>query len=647
MTATDPVQLHSAPRLCSCVTVLALGVLLLASGFGDAQNPASHPVKPAEVEKAERVFLAGAHKVDGQDLAGAQDDFAQAAKLDPSRKEYGLAFTMVRSQRVSDLVQRAAKARMLSHPEQAAELLASAKAIDPENELVLEHSLDGRGLADNNRFKVTVNNHEVVYAAPIQLAPDPNRRDLHLKGDARQALTQAAAAFGVKLSFDESVQSVPMPALRFDVEKTTYAEAMPTLLKMEHLFGVAIDKKTLLVARESMENRARFDRQVEETIYVPGSTQEQLNELTNIVRNVFDVKQVAIGLSSGTLIVRAPAAAIEAINETLKDLIDGTAEVSIDVKLIAVDRSRTINTGTQTPTSAGAFSVAGEASSIVAANQQLVSTLISSGGYVPTGNTTTDTIYEALYLVLSGAVTDTKVSGLIATAGHGLSLAGIYLGSGATINLGVNSSDTRALDDINVRVGDRTTSTLRIGQRYPITTATYSSGVSSAASSALSGITVNGVSASSLLNQYLGSGSTATIPQIEYEDLGLTLKTTPIVQKSGLIDMKIELKIESLTGVSSNNIPVLTSRSFVSDLTVPDGTSAVMISDLSRTETASITGLPGLADLPGFQLSAADRLKESNSSELVLLVTPHVVRHRPNLTASRMIPFTLTTPADY
>ena len=58
-------------------------------------------------------------------------------------------------------------------------------------------------------------------------------------------------------------------------------------------------------------------------------------------------------------------------------------------------------------------------------------------------------------------------------------------------------------------------------------TATYSSGISSSLASSVAGLTVNGTSVSSLLSQYLGSTQT-TIPQIQYEDLGITLKLTPV-----------------------------------------------------------------------------------------------------------------------
>ena len=100
------------------------------------------------------------------------------------------------------------------------------------------------------------------------------------------------------------------------------------------------------------------------------------------------------------------------------------------------------------------------------------------------------------------------------------------------------------------------------GSKYPVTSSTYSSGLSSAALGALAGRSVNGVSASSLAQQLLGASSASTIPIIQYEDLGITLKVTPSVLRSGLISVHVDMKIEALTGASLDNIPILTSRRF-------------------------------------------------------------------------------------
>ena len=107
-----------------------------------------------------------------------------------------------------------------------------------------------------------------------------------------------------------------------------------------------------------------------------------------------------------------------------------------------------------------------------------------------------------------------------------------------------------------------------------------------------------------LLSQYAG-GTSATIPQVTYEDLGVTLKATPIIRRSGRIKLTLDLKIESLAGGTSDGNPILNSRQFASDLTVQDGDSALMVSNVSEAETAAFTGIPGLSELPGFQMPIA------------------------------------------
>ena len=637
--------------LCAPAAILAQSVQ--APGTDPTQQSAvptfSGTRNQANTTKAEEAYLLGARFIEEKNLAAAEDAFQKAARLDPAQRNYQMAFALTREHRVSELVQSAAKARMLGDTRQADALLAQAKVVDPTNERVLEHQLGGQEGLKADELKATITpTHDPVYAPPLQIQPFPGPKDVDLRGDPRTVISQAAQAYGIKAVFDSSWTEGAQTPLRFNMPSSPYNRTLPLLLRMTHTFGVVLDAKTLLVAQDTQENRSRLVRQLEESIFVPGSTAEQLNELTNIVKNVFDIKQVAIAASSGTIIVRAPEATLSALNETLEDLIDGASEVMIEVKLISVDKNSSVNTGVQTPTSINAFNVYNEASSLVTTNSSLVSTLISSGAYTPTGNVFRDTVAEAILLLLSGAVTDAKLTGLFAVFGNGTAaFTGLSLGGGAAINFGLTQSDTRALDDVTLRVGDRQTSTLKIGEKYPITTATYSSGISSATSSALAGVSINGVSASSLLNQYLGSGAATTIPQVQYEDLGLTLKATPIVLRSGLVDMKIELKVEALQGGSLNNIPILTSEVFTSDLTTPDGTTAVMLTNLSSTEAASISGLPGLGDLPGFQESVADDLRNTDRSELVLLITPHVVRHRKDLVASRRIPFETSVPQEF
>ena len=64
-----------------------------------------------------------------------------------------------------------------------------------------------------------------------------------------------------------------------------------------------------------------------------------------------------------------------------------------------------------------------------------------------------------------------------------------------------------------------------------------------------------------------------------------------------------------------------------------------MVSSLTKQESLAVSGIPGLGELPGFQSATADRTSDVATSELVLLITPHVVRRRPDMTAGPRIAF--------
>jgi type II secretory pathway component GspD/PulD (secretin) len=459
-------------------------------------------------------------------------------------------------------------------------------------------------------------------------------KSFHLHSDEQKVIRQVLAGYGIRATFDESVQQ---QNIRFDLDDSPYHQAVPILLNMVHLFAVPLDPNSVLIAKDTPENRQRFERQLQETIYIPGMTNEQMDELGTLAKNIFDIKQTSVDKSSGTLIIRAPQETLTYLNLTLADLIDGGSEVLIDLKLYSVAKTNQRTIGAQLPQQVGIYNVAAAAQNLVTANQTIVNQAIAQG-LIPVGSSN---ITIALALVASGLVQSTLLSSTVGFFGGGITATGVTSNQNPAFNLALTASDTRALNDIQIQVGDRQIAVFRVGERYPITTATYTSGAA-ASSSALSGVTINGVSAASLLNST--AASSLTIPQIQYEDLGLTLKATPTVQKSGAIKMHIELKIEALTGGAIDNIPILNSQQFASDITVDDGDTALMVSSLTKSEAASIDGLPGLGELPGFQTATADKTTTTDTSNLVLLVTPHVTRRRSSLTAGPRIAINLPEP---
>jgi hypothetical protein len=597
------------------------------------EKSADHNLDKRQLKEADNAYLAGARLLDRKESAGAELQFAKALKLNPYSRDYALALSIAHEQHVTQLVQDAGKARLLGQDEKADTLLAEARLLDPSNSVVAQHF---ESAEPTKIFRPEIEpwiREAPAISGPVTLLPNSTPQNFHLHSDVQEVVRRVLSSYGIRVVFDEGV---PHQDVRFNLEQTQYQQAVPILLRMTQLFAVPLDTRTVLVAQDTPDNRQRYQRQLQETIFVPAMTVEEMDSLANVIRQVFEVKQLSVEKSSGDLILRAPEDVLKAVNLTLSDLIDGGSEVMIELKLYSVDKSRQRNIGTQTPQQIGIYSVASAAQDIVNQNQALVQQGIAQG-LIPAD---ASDVTIALALISSGLVQSTVFNETIGLFGGGATLFGVTEDRGTTLNLGLSSSESRALEDIQTRIGDRQTATFRVGTRYPIITATYTNTLPT---SALAGVNINGVSAASLLSQV---SSTSTIPQIQFEDLGLTLKATPVVQKSGEISMHLDLKIESLTGTSADDIPILANRAFVSDVTVPDGQSALILSTLDKSESASIDGLPGIGELPGFQSIAADRITQNNSTELIVLITPHVVRRRSNLTAGPRIALNLPAQPD-
>ncbi len=624
----------------------ALAQTAAAPGLAPPSPRISDHVTAHRADLARNEYIAGAKLLDANRLREAETVFQHAEQLDPSVPEYRLAATLVLEHRVTALVQQAGSARTLGHIAEADYLLSEARTLDPQNAIIAQHDQTAAAPAafqsafDQAAASPAGSDGTEDLAGAIVPRPNSSRQSFHLHGDLQSAVTEVFRRFGLRAAFDDSVTPAATPqGIRFDLDDTSAAQAIPLILTMGRLFAVPLDAGSVLLATDTVANRTRLEHLYQETLYTPGLTPQQMGEVTNVIRQVFDVKQLSMQNTAGNITLRAPASTLDALNRTLVDLLDGTSEVTFDLRVYSVDTTRQRNLGPSIPQQYGVYNVASAAQSIVSANQSAVDQAIAQGALViPAGaDSSTRLIYEAVFLIQAGLAQSSLLTDTIGFFGKGLALSGLTAGP-ATINFALNTSDTRTLDSLQLRVSDRQPAIFRSGTRYPITTSTYSTGLSGTNSAALAGATINGVSVSSLLNQYLGSSAGATIPQIQYEDLGLTLKATPNVQTSGNITMHLDLKIEALAGSALNNIPVLASRQFASDVTVAEGQTAMMMSSLSKTESAAVSGIPGLSELPGFQTATADKLREVDSSELVMLITPHLIRHRSNLTVGPRIP---------
>ncbi len=118
-------------------------------------------------------------------------------------------------------------------------------------------------------------------------------------------------------------------------------------------------------------------------------------------------------------------------------------------------------------------------------------------------------------------------------------------------------------------------------------------------------------------------------PGSEYEDIGLKVKATPRMHPDGRVMLELNIEIKSLTGTSINNIPVITNREYDQTVTAKQDESTLLSGMIDREESLAISGLPGLALIPGAGLVMGTRNPTKADTELLILITPRVARPVP------------------
>lgn len=551
-------------------------------------------------------------------IRAAKDAFTRAAELDPDEKKYEMADQIARAHLVTELIQQSDKDKIRGRTAEARAKIAEAYGIDPASPEVAQHmdELASAVVAG----EPAIRSDTAGAAPPIELKPKSGKMNFHLRGSERNIIAQVLPQFGIQPTLDDSVGGQPV---RFDVDDVDFATAERMLELATDTFIVPLDPARVLVAKNDKLHRDRYERLAAETVYLPGMASGELTEIANAAKNVFALKTAVTSPGRGTLTVRGSVEDVNALNTTLQGLLDGRSEVQLDVRMYEVDRTKAVNLGVILPNQTTLFNVFSEARNVLNNNASLVQQIISSGLAAP-GD------WEAILAILiaSGQLNNSILTQPFGVFGGGLSMTGVVY-QGGSLNMQLNSSDVRALDQLQLRVLDREEATIKAGERYPIETSSYSS-LGATSNLNIPGLNTAGLS-STLQNlgisaAQLQAASQLQIPQVQYQDIGLTLRVTPSIENTSRVALKLDMTLSALAGGSINGLPVLSNREYQANTTVKMGETAVLVSAVTRQESDAITGIPGLSEIPGFDVGATNKNSNVDIGELAIVITPHLMR---------------------
>jgi pilus assembly protein CpaC len=129
------------------------------------------------------------------------------------------------------------------------------------------------------------------------------------------------------------------------------------------------------------------------------------------------------------------------------------------------------------------------------------------------------------------------------------------------------------------------------------------------------------------------NGSTAAI-SIMWREYGIRLNFQPTVTPRGTIRLKVQPEVSSLdytnsVSVAGVTVPGLSSRRVQTEVELESGQSFVIAGLLDHQTTDNFSKVPGIGSIPVLGKLFQSKITTKNNSELLVLITPEVVRPIP------------------
>ncbi len=547
------------------------GSLFLCIGFG-LMTSGCPKGKPdySEGKKAEAL----------QDYDAAFAFYQKAAKADPFNANYKIKLNRVRFDASEMHVKRGVEMRNRGDLQGAAGEFQRAQQIDPSSPVAdqelrktVEMIAEKNRAADAAAEPTSDPNDQPLAALPPEIKP-LSRAPINLKmtEDAKKVFDTIGKLAGLTVIYDPD-----FPARRITVElnNVTLEQALEIAQLESKAFVKPVTENTIFVIPDQPQKRRDYEEQVVKTLYVSNTVQPQeLTEIVTGLRQLLDLKRITQLNSQNAIIVRDTPDKLLLAEKMIRDIDKAKPEVIVQVEVLEARTDRLRDLGI----------LPGQTAS-VAINPN---TSTTTGG----GSTTSN----------SG----TTLSQLRHLTGNDV----VFTLPGATATAILSDTSTKIIQNPEVRSVDGQTAKLKIGDRIPVATGSFSSGLGLAAGTA-------------------GGISPLVNTQFTYLDVGVNIDLTPRVHPNR--DVSLKLKVEVSAHTNDVNIggitqPVISQRVIEHDIRLKEGEVSILAGLIQRTESKSLNGWPGLAKLPLLHYLFSEEKKDIQEDEVLIVLTPRIVR---------------------
>ncbi len=534
-------------------------------------------------DKTKKLFNQGQDAEARQNYEAAYGFFKQAYDLKPKDLRYRTAFERTRFEAASQIVHQGQKLRDDGKLEDALAMFQKAAAIDPS--LFIAEQEVKRTQQQINNIKNpppqaagppnSLEQRLEEAGGPVELAPISNTPiTLKLVDDSKVAYQTIGQLAGVNVLFDPDYTS---RRITVALNGVTLEEALEIVALESKTFWRPVTPNTIFVAQDNPAKRKELEQSVLKTFYLSNlSAPTELQDVVNAIRSVLDVQRVQQLLSQNAVVVRGTPDQIALAEKLVDDLDKARPEVIVDLAVMQVSKDKSRTLGLSPPTSA----------SVTLQSNINTTTPTTTTGTTTTGSTST----TGLSLNTLGNLNATDFQVTIPSA---------------NLSALMSDSDTKMIQNPQVRALDNQKATLKIGERVPVATGSFQPGI-------------GGVGINPLVNT-----------QFQYLDVGVNIDVTPHVHEDGEVTLKISMEISSVVGQSSIggiSQPIIGQKKIEHEIRLRDGESSLIGGILDDSETRSLSGIPGLAQIPILKYLFGQTTQDKEQDETVFAITPHIIR---------------------
>ena len=541
---------------------------------------------PVLADKAKDLYAKGQDAEARQQYEAAYNFFKQAYNLKPKDLRYRSAYERLRFEAASAIVHEGQKLREDGKLDDAVADFQKALTIDPslfiakqELNRTLKMINDQRNPQPQAAGPPAGLERKVQDAAgPVELAPISNTpitvKMLSTKSDVVYRTVGQLA--GVNVLFDPDYTP---RVINVDLNGVTLEDALEITALESKTFWRPVTSNTIFVATDNPAKRKELEQSVLKTFYLQNLSQPtELQDVVNAIRAVLDVQRVQQLISQNALVVRGTPDQIALAEKLVEDLDKARPEVIVDIAVMQISKDRSRTLGLNPPTSA-----------TVTLQSNLNPTTTTNGTTNTTGTTTTGST-TGLELNTLGNLNATDFQVTIPSA---------------NLSAVMNNSDTKLIQNPQIRALDGQKATLKIGDKVPVATGSFQPGI-------------GGVGINPLVNT-----------QFQYLDVGVNIDITPYVHADNEVTLKITMDVSAVTGQSNIggiSQPIIGQRKIEHEIRLKDGEANLLGGIMEDQQTKSLAGIPGLAQIPILKYLFGQTTQDHSENEIVFAIVPHIIR---------------------